>query len=118
MFGHDKAIFKQFSLTKKSWCGPNGETVLLPKDEGQGLMISAFQATEFGFGHQLNEDQLVQVNIVRRGMKYQDEEVAKKYKGNSLKDDLKESSFLFVFEFGASDEGYWCYELMILQVED
>jgi hypothetical protein len=67
MFGQDKAIFKQFLLTKKSWCGPNGETVLVPKNEGQGLMISAFQSREFGFGFQINKEQLAEVNIVRRG---------------------------------------------------
>ena len=118
MFGHDEAIFKQFLLTKKSWCGPNGETVLVPKDDGQGLMISAFQSREFGFGYHLDEEQLAKVNFGRRGEKYLDEEAAKKYKGNSLKGDLKESPFVFVFEYGASNEGYWCYERMILQLED
>jgi len=52
------------------------------------------------------------------GKKYLDEEAAKKYKGNSLKGNLKESSFVFVFEYGALNEGYWCYKQMILQLED
>jgi hypothetical protein len=77
MFRHAKAIFKQFLLTKKSRCGPNGETVLVPKDEGQGLMISAFQSREFGFGYHLDEEQLAEVNFGRRGEKYLDEETAK-----------------------------------------
>jgi hypothetical protein len=71
MLGHDKAIIKQCLLNKKSWCGPNGKTVLVPKDEGQGLMISAFQSRECGFGYQLNEEQLAQVNIVGSGEIYQ-----------------------------------------------
>ena len=100
MFGHDEAIFKQFLLTRKSWCGPNGETVLVPKDEGQGLMISAFQSREFGFGLQLNNEQLAEVNIVRRGKKYIDEDAAKKYKGHSLKGDLKESPFVLSLSMG------------------
>jgi len=112
-FGDD-----QNTSFSESWCGPNGETVLVPKDDGQGLMISAFQSREFGFGYHLDEEQLAKVNFGRRGEKYLDEEAAKKYKGNSLKGDLKESPFVFVFEYGASNEGYWCYEWMILQLED
>jgi len=34
VFGHDECIFKQYTLTKKSWVGPNGKSVLVPKDEG------------------------------------------------------------------------------------
>ena len=44
IFGHDECIFKQFHVTKKAWMGPNGETVLIPKDDGQGVMISGFQS--------------------------------------------------------------------------
>jgi hypothetical protein len=42
MFGHDECIFKQFHTTNKSWKAPNGDTVLIPKDDGQGVMISGF----------------------------------------------------------------------------
>ncbi len=70
---------------------------MVPKDEGQGLMISAFQSKEFGFGLQVNDEQLTEVNIVRRGKIYIDG-AAKKYKGHSLKGDIKESPFVFVFE--------------------
>jgi hypothetical protein len=49
MFEHDECIFKQFLTTTKSWQAPNGETVLIPKDDGQGVMISAFQSREFSF---------------------------------------------------------------------
>jgi hypothetical protein len=31
IFGHDECIFKQYTLSKKSWTGPSGETVLVPK---------------------------------------------------------------------------------------
>jgi hypothetical protein len=65
MFGHDEVIFKQSLLTKKGW------NSVSTKRRGPSL-ISAFQYREFGFGYQLNEVQLVQVNIVRRGKKYQD----------------------------------------------
>jgi len=49
-------------LTNKAWVGPNGETVAVPKDEGQGLMISAFQSHEFGFGMAVDNEQLKEVN--------------------------------------------------------
>ncbi len=45
MFGHNKAIFKQYLLTK-----------LVPKDDGQGVMISAFQSRELGFGVMLTQE--------------------------------------------------------------
>ena len=47
IFGHDECIFKQYLLTKKNWVGPNGELALVPKDDGQGVMISALQSREF-----------------------------------------------------------------------
>jgi hypothetical protein len=44
MFGHDECIFKHFHTTTKSWRAHNGETVIIPKGNGQGVMISGFQA--------------------------------------------------------------------------
>ena len=35
ILGHNECIFKQNNLTKKSWLGPDGKTVLVPKDDGQ-----------------------------------------------------------------------------------
>ncbi len=61
-FGHDECIFKQFALSPKCWKRPNGEIAPVPKDEGAGLMISAFQSCEFGFGMQLSPEELQKVN--------------------------------------------------------
>ena len=44
MFGHDECIFKQYTMTNKSWKASNGAVVLTPKDDGQGDMIHAFQS--------------------------------------------------------------------------
>jgi hypothetical protein len=44
IFGHDGSIFKQYLLTQKIWKGFNGETPLVPKDDGQGVMLNAFQS--------------------------------------------------------------------------
>ena len=65
-FGHDESIFKQFTFSLKSWIGLNGESVIMPKDDGMGIMISAFQSQEFGFGlKNLSEEQLKTV-VMRR----------------------------------------------------
>ena len=61
-FGHDKCIFKQFTFSAKSWQGPNGEIVVIPKDDGLGIMISTFQSHEFGFGFDLTNSDLMEVN--------------------------------------------------------
>jgi hypothetical protein len=118
MFGHDEAIFKQYLLTKKAWYGPDGISVLVPKDDGQGVMISAFQSRELGFGMALTKEQLDEVNYLRRGKKYTNEEAAKKYTGNAQKTDLLCSPFVFEFDYRASNKGYWNYDRMVLQLED
>ena len=58
MIGHDECIFKQYHFTNKSWVGDNESRPILPKDEGAGIMISAFQCRKFGFGLVLTKDQL------------------------------------------------------------
>jgi hypothetical protein len=42
IFGHDECIFKQYHMTTKSWVAPDGSQLILPKDDGLGLMITAF----------------------------------------------------------------------------
>ena len=44
IFSHDEHIFKQFTMSTKSWVGPNGKTVIVPKDDGLSMMITAFQS--------------------------------------------------------------------------
>jgi hypothetical protein len=58
---HNEAIMKQYLLTKK-WRGPNGETALVPKDEGMGIMISAMISREFGWGIDITKQQLERIN--------------------------------------------------------
>ena len=49
--GHDECIFKQYQFTNKLWVGDDdGGFPIIPKDEGAGIMISAFQTHKFGFG--------------------------------------------------------------------
>jgi hypothetical protein len=81
-------------------------------------MLSAFQSREFGFGLELSKEHLEEVNYMRRGKKYQDEEAAKKIRGKSDKNPLESSPFIVEFDYGVANEGYWCYERMVLQMED
>jgi hypothetical protein len=78
VFGQDECIVKQYLFTQKSWNGPNREQALIPKDDGLGVMMSAFVSREFGFGMELTTEQLQRVNTKRLGQKYKDEIAAKK----------------------------------------
>ncbi len=75
--GHDEAIMEQYLLTKKHWTGPNGEKVISPKDEGLGILISAFQCLEFGFGMKITDEELATINHYREGKEYLDKDAAK-----------------------------------------
>lgn len=48
MFEHDKCIFKQYHKTTSALKVPSGESIAIPKDDGQGIMVSGFQSQEFG----------------------------------------------------------------------
>ena len=50
IIGQDECVFAQYLLSGKMWMGPNKEAPLLPKSDGEGCMISAFQSHDFGFG--------------------------------------------------------------------
>jgi energy-converting hydrogenase Eha subunit F len=81
-------------------------------------MISAFVSREFGFGFELTTKQLQEVNAKQVRAKYKDETAAKKKHGTELKQPLTTSPFYLEFEDGASFEGYWTYDAMVLQLED
>ena len=118
VFGQDECIYKQYTFKKKNWHGPNGESPLLPKDEGQGLMISAFVSRSYGFGWDLSQDQLAIVNTYRKNKHYIDEKSAIIKRGTTKKEDIQTSLFTRQLQYGSKHEGYWCYEDMIVQVED
>jgi hypothetical protein len=117
-FGQDEAIMKQYCFTSKSWTAPTGQKAIIPKDDGMGVMISAFVSREFGFGLQLSQQQLQKVNEVRHATKYSNEEAAKDIRGENFKDPLDNSPFVLQFEYGANNQGYWKYDHMVLQMED
>ena len=73
-------------------------------DDGQGVMISALQSREFGFGANLTDEQLEQVNRERRGEKYKDEEAAISKLRSAKKKDLPCSPFIKEFEYSTNNE--------------
>jgi hypothetical protein len=116
--GQDEAIYKQFLFLMKMWIGPNGECPLLPKDEGAGIMVSAFICREYGLIRKIDDAILAAVNIRRQGRKYAGEEAAEDIYRTALKQPLvsKKSPFLVLFEYGENKEGYWNYNKMVLQL--
>ena len=118
--GQDEAIFKQYIFTKMKWTY-RGERRLHPKDEGYGVMISAFESREFGFGYPLTATDLQTVNEYRnRHRNYVDKEAANAILRRTTKMPITFASnpFCQQFEYGASAEGYWNYERMVIQLED
>jgi len=97
---------------------PDGLQPIVPKDYGQGLMISAFQSREFGFGLEMSVEDQKRINESRRGKHYLDEKAAKAKRVTREKRTYFQNPFVAEFEYGANYEGYWCYEHMVLQLED
>ena len=93
IWGQDKCIYKQFLFRNKHYVGPNGEVPLMPKDEGQGLMISAFVSREYGFNWELSQSQLDQLNKTCENQIYVDEQAAISKKGTAKKEPIQSSPF-------------------------
>ena len=90
----------------------------MPKDEGQGLIISAFVSREYGFNWELFQSQLDQLNKTCENQIYVDEQAAISKKGTAKKEPIQSSPFKRQLEYGANKEGYWSHDDMILQLED
>ena len=118
LFGQDECIFKQYAFTKKTWTLPDGTKPLIPKDEGQGVMLSSFVSREFGYGMELSDSVLALINRYRENTNYSDCDAAIQRNGRAKKNLLTQSPFIKELEYGANKEGYWTYECMSLQLED
>jgi hypothetical protein len=117
--GQDESAYSQFSFSAKTWFGPDGECKLLPKGEGETIMVSAFFSRLFGLGRKLNEEEIIAINRVRYGGKYKANDSALVINGHDDKPVLKDNSpFLRYFEVGAEKEGFWNHDYMALQTED
>ena len=72
IIGQDECMFKQCLFRMKGW--QHGETrAAMPKDDGAGVMTSAFTCRELGWGLEMTEDELRRVNEAREGQNYTDE---------------------------------------------
>ena len=121
MFGQDECIFKQYLFGNKKWFLPDGTTSLLPKDEGMGIMISAFCSREFGYGFEFTPERMIVVNEFRmkeENKKYKDHDASVAVNGKNEKKALTSNPFVVEFDYGTNKEGYWGYNNMVLQMED
>jgi hypothetical protein len=65
MFGQDECIFKQYLFGSKQWFLPDGTTILLPKDEGMGIMMSSFCLRKFEYRFDFTPKRMTVVNEFR-----------------------------------------------------
>jgi hypothetical protein len=109
-WGQDECIFKQFAFMGKAWTAPDGQKRVIPKDEGLGVMTSAFVSREFGFGTKLSDKELQTVNECRQGKNHSDKSAALDKRGTLTKQEpLKSSPFVAKFDCGMNAEGCWTY---------
>ena len=118
ILGQDECIFKQYLFSQGVWVLPNGVKQLIPKDEGQGVMLSSFVSRELGYGFQIDEQTLCEINKKRMIQKYSDVSAAVTKNGSEFKPQLTKSPFVCELEYGNNHDGYWTYESMVLQLED
>jgi hypothetical protein len=119
--GEDESAFSQYAFSTKSWKGPNGEQKLLPKGEGETLMVAGFMSRQFGLGKHLTEEHLIAINRYRneRRRNYMADVEAIAVHGKSEKKDLIDNSpFIRFLEVGAEKEGFWNYNNMAIMTED
>ena len=83
-FGQDEAIFRSSQLSKYCWT-VDGEKTLQTKGLGTGVMVSAMVSCAFGFGLEINENEMSAINSKRIGISYTDCEVATHLYGRSAK---------------------------------
>ena len=91
ILSQDEAIYKQLLFWSKYWTGPSEEKPLIPKNDSQGLMISAFVSREFGFVYELSPSQLKIVNKYRKYKMYCNEQPAIEKLGKIEKEDFEKA---------------------------
>jgi hypothetical protein len=62
IFGQDESVFSQLSFNGMQWVGPSNKRSILPKNDGMGVMVLAFQLREFGWGVEITDKQMVRIN--------------------------------------------------------
>ena len=114
LIGQDECIFKKYLFTNSQWALPGGQTAIIPKDNGHGMMISAFVSHEFGYSINLTSAQLDQVNDFCKHKDYVDEDAAIEINNTKRKPKLTKSPFIRQFQYGMNNDGYLNYSTMVL----
>ena len=115
--GQDESIYKAHQFPSGGWMC-EGATVLRPKTEGVGDMVSAFADCARGFGLEMSDAELAEVNAKRRGTNYWSLDSAMNINGTHEKPQLNEPPGVRFLEYGKNKEGYWNFDHMALQMED
>ena len=120
MVGQDESTYHQYLFGKKSWTGPEGYNFILPKGVGEILMISGYQAREFGLGlgKLLSPATVKEINDKRRNCEYKSKEDAMLICGGVKKQDLTDDPCLRFFRSGMNHDGYWNGSHSKIQLED
>lgn len=85
IFGQDKAIFQQFVFSKGVWILPVGRKQLVPKDDGQGVMLLSLVSQKLRYVSTLTSEVKAKVNTLRTGKHYSDIDPSEKRKWNIIK---------------------------------
>ena len=117
ILGQDKCIFKQFIFSKGVWVLPDGTKQLVPKEEGQGVMLSSFCCRELGYAYPVSGYVLSKVNKMRENQEYSDKDAARIKNQTTKKLPLVSSPFVRELDYSVNAERYWTYEAMVLQME-
>ena len=64
------------AYSSNTWIHPDSVQQLVPKDKGQGLMLSSFCCRELGYGYVPSKETIKKVNEICKDSKYTDEDTA------------------------------------------
>jgi hypothetical protein len=92
-------VFSQFSFIGMQWVGPSRKRSILPTNDGMGVMVSAFQSREFGWGMKISDEQMARINQRQIQQDYFDKVASNGVHGSKKKAPLTMSPFICLFEF-------------------
>ena len=70
-FGQDESAFKAYAMNASAW-KVDGIQAERDKNDGPGIMLSAFQSSIFGYGMAIPDNVLQKINELRNGEEYAD----------------------------------------------
>jgi len=106
LIGKDESVFKENHFSSRVWHGSEGQSMLQPKDEGHGWMVSAYVSRAWSFlvSDMLTEEKLNLINEQQRQPLYHEyisKDAAQEVKGSTEKGDITDPSpFCHFFEYG------------------